>query len=121
MIAKQRENAMPFDPKKPVQTRDGYPARILATDVQDSHPIVAAVTRDDGKEIIRSYCSDGHYLSTVGTSVCDLVNIPERCVRWVNLYRGALYPSKEEARFSRGSGCIAAVEVTFIEGEGLDG
>lgn len=67
----------PFDPTKPVQLRDGSPARILAVDVKNSnYPIVAAYTSEHGEEICEMFTSEGNYY-VKGDDNMDLVNVPE--------------------------------------------
>ena len=68
-----------FDPKKPLQTRNGYPVRILCDDFKGRFPILAAYTFA-GREYLRYYTLDGKGNGTMN----DLVNVKE--VRWVNLY-----------------------------------
>jgi len=40
-----------FDPSKPVQTRDGLPARIICTDAKCDFPIIGLITIMNGKRI----------------------------------------------------------------------
>jgi len=67
----------PFDPTKPVQTRDGRKARIIATDIEGEFPIAVAITWKDGDEVVGSRFSDGSYASSRLANPADLVNIPE--------------------------------------------
>ena len=105
-----------FDPTKPVQTRDGRPARIIANDRRTVNPgrlpIVALVRSLGGRdfETVYSYSPQGliNPLSGIQDDA-DLVNIPEetrefRTVRihedgdvTVGGYRGSDYEST--ARF----------------------
>lgn len=39
------------------KTRDGKLARILATDMISSHPVVVAIQRPDGREVLQLYTS----------------------------------------------------------------
>lgn len=48
----------PFDPTKPVQTRDGRKARIICTDAASPLPIVALVT-DKGVEYPTVFTKEG--------------------------------------------------------------
>ena len=75
-----------FDPKKPVQTRSGLKARIIAVDRLDSKfPIVALVTPSaTSGEGVNCYSKDGTWAGGEFGPDLDLVNIPE--TRWVNLY-----------------------------------
>lgn len=80
----------PFDPAKPVQTRKGWPARIVATDIKgkDPYPILALVTHPEGYEEIETYTTNGCYnAKNFDQNIMDLVNVPERETVWVNVYR----------------------------------
>jgi len=115
-------NKKEFDPTKPVRTRDGRAARILCTDFKnDDGPIIAAITFAlDGKERVFSYHSNGRYYTYASNS--DLVNIPEKHVRWVNVFHcgGYLCATKEIAdSLDVEKSRIACVRIEFEEGEGL--
>ena len=109
-----------FDPKKPVQTRDGRQVRILATDLKIAgFPIGAAILNDTGEETLSSYNRDGMHLTGI-RSRCDLVNIPE--TRWVNLYRSnyritASPPrrTREEAQAGITTGASFGTYLTTVE------
>jgi hypothetical protein len=113
-----------FDPTKPVQTRDGRKARIVATGlncIQGS--IVAVVTHQDGGEYASHFFDDGRYILREESDL-DLVNVPEKRGFWVNFYldRGMLallYPSREEADARAGANRVACKYVEFEEGEGV--
>lgn len=76
-----------FDPKKPVQTRDGRKARIVCTDRKtNTQYTVLALIQNVGtdNESAYGYTADG----SAGAGLeqgRDLVNIPNK--RYVNLYR----------------------------------
>lgn len=84
---------MTFDPTKPVQTRDGRPARIICTDlVSASGKSIVALAKEPfgtyaGKNVesVTYYYSDGHFLPSKIDNDMDLVNVPERVVRFVNI------------------------------------
>ncbi len=89
-----------FDPKKPVQTRDGRPARIICTDRDHiDGPIVALIKNNipnhphEGEEIVVSYHANGMYHSLAGDLSSDLINIPEKRSQWqtVTLNNGWLF------------------------------
>ena len=79
----------PFDPTKPVQTRDGRPARIICTDRKTrdlpDHSIVALIYYNGGESAM-FFRPDGRS-SSVGEQGSDLVNVPERKSKFVALYR----------------------------------
>lgn len=113
---------MSFDPTKPVQTRDGRSARIICTDRDSIYPIVALVRELNGEESVSFHTNNGrvtpHY---GGPSRVDLINVPEKHVRWVNFFpRDAeVYDSREEADEDATAERIACVRVEFKDGEGL--
>lgn len=118
-----------FDPTKPVQTRDGRPARILATDFKGNFPIVAAVEFCDGTEIVYSYYDDGTMNRSRLQRGYDLINIPEdqELDVWVNVYdQEALLPrchrTKAEADSYAAEDRIACIRIQqkYAVGEGLE-
>ncbi len=72
---------MTFDKTKPVQTRDGRPARIICTDQKGNAPIVALIyqDKDGGYEVPGEYDSGGLFQGFSGddSSDFDLVAVPE--------------------------------------------
>lgn len=124
---------MKFDPTKPVKTRDGRKARILATDIKTpKYAILAAVERKEkpDEEEIDFYMADGH---SYVDHECgdDLVNIPtKRKLRgWVNVYNDnnmgfcGPYDTKKDADNMASSDRIACLDLSkyieLEEGEGL--
>jgi hypothetical protein len=113
-----------FDPTKPVQTRDGRKARIVATGlncIQGS--IVAVVTHQDGGEYAGHFFDDGRYILGEEGDL-DLVNVPEKRGFWVNFYPGQggwvfLHPSRKEADIDAGASRVACKYIEFEEGEGV--
>ena len=87
---------MTFDPTKPVQTRNGLPARIICANVLGDYPIIALIL-EDGEERAHTYTAHGSFFG-VGSSKFDLVNIPERKEVYFNWYgyKGA-HPSRADA------------------------
>lgn len=73
-----------FDPTKPVQTRGGRKARIIATDAKGPYPIVALVDSGCSHESAESYTNDGRYFDDdVEKNKLDLINAHERESRWL--------------------------------------
>ena len=113
---------MAFDPTKPVRTRDGRPARIVCTDARGTFPVVALVADEDGDESPREYTLSGHVHSGAAPNNLDLINAPERHVRWVNVYSAGGctgHKTRHDADTWNDSGRIACVRLEFEEGEGL--
>jgi len=112
-----------FDLKKPVQTRDGRKARIVATDRIGKHSIVALIGEGEMPCAypVNGLCGGPEYLTCN-----DLVNIPKRHTAWINFYSSDLlshfniwHATKEEADRGAGSNRLACVEVPWFEGQGL--
>lgn len=85
----QQQNAQPaFDPSKPVQCRDGSPARIICTDWKNdsSHEIIALVGQVP--EVVEYFHADGRQFS-MDNGPHDLVNIPQLIQRvvWLNFHQ----------------------------------
>lgn len=127
-------NTKTFDPNKPVQTRDGRKARILASDKKtDSFPIVALVEiLPEGKEATLHYTKDGKFDYTDTLLRDDLINIPEKHTieRWINIYEFpdnekaiAIHQTEMEAIKAGLKSNIKArkkLTIEYVEGEGLD-
>src|SRR5690606_4254934 len=121
---------------KPVQTRDGRPARIICTDAKRiefgiRHPIVAEIEDDSTwSAVIVAYTESGHYFNSKQPSSHDLINvsIQHKYTRtnWVNIYPDGVvtwHSSRHEADVSAAPKRIACKQVTiefaYEEGEGL--
>ena len=112
----------PFDPTKPVQTRDGRAARIICTDrAGNDDTIVALITSLHGTESIIQ-CKLGGKVYFTSDSPADLINIPtKRKIKyWVSIYKDSLHGRTDDKMY--GAKDILArkeVEIEFEEGEGL--
>ena len=103
------KNLKPFDLQKakdgkPVCTRDGRKARIIYFDAKGDKPIIALIEMGVA-ETPNNYPIDGKAISTKETP-CDLMMLPEKKERWVNVYRNkkgeywseqVLFSTKKEA------------------------
>lgn len=94
---------MTFDITKPVQTRDGRPARILDPDWNGSRLLVA-ITNHMGtsmqSDFVIYYNKDGTHRSHESYKHLDLINAPEPLVEqwlWEDL-KGVRAPCLDEAR-----------------------
>lgn len=114
----------PFDPSKPVQTRDGRKARIIAADIFGRpHALVALVNNGKMEETL-TYFTDGRYYSSEDSPL-DLVNIPEKVERWINVNRslatptgtsvGGIYFTEAEANRLAQLNRIACIKVEWEE------
>lgn len=115
-------NNKPFDPTKPVQTRDGRAARILATDAKNAcYPIIAVIQTSAGEKP-QSYTLEGRFCFGV-TDDTDLVNVPEGRVLecWINAYPDGTFSSwfnASDAQAYRGhNGTTIHVRHNYIVGE----
>lgn len=96
----------PFDPTKPVQTRDGRKARILCTDYlfYNRHYILGAVlfkaSNEIEHELIQKYLTNGR-VSEGETCGTDLVNIVERTSKFQNIWYSTLYKRADSPKSHR--------------------
>jgi len=110
-----------LDLNKPVQIRDGRKARIICTDRAGNYSIVALVGDIEDIEI---FTEKGQIRVGRDNQPGDLINVPEKHVRYLNVYSigGKLGPfesfrTASEAEKMRGSNCIACKRVEFKEGQ----
>lgn len=76
-------NTKQFDPTKPCRTRSGDPVKILTTDALGDLTIFY---QNERTKVVYATLANGLTWKG-GVSHHDLVNIPEKLVGWVNLYR----------------------------------
>lgn len=108
-----------LDLTKPVQTRDGKPARVICTDFKTPYSdstLVALILYPDGYEELVTFFHDGTHARNQGLS---LVNVPEK--RYVaittNGYTTHGYSDKSTAlEIARESG-YQALELTIENGK----
>ncbi len=114
---------MTFDPTKPVKTRDGRKARIICTDANNHQPIVALITESNGHEYNRNYTKDGFYFIGIGKSDSDLINIPERRIRWTNVYAyhaDGSYLTQELADENAAARRLGVLKLTYEDDQLVD-
>lgn len=95
----------PIDWNHPLQTKNGFSARVLANDLKSDFPIVVALSLPGGKEAIYLYNDEGKCSIYGFGGDLDLINVPEKVKFYVNIYqRGRkvfvgthTYSSAEEA------------------------
>ena len=117
---------MAVDWDKPIQTKDGRPARLLGMRNHPKFPRVIAVPAygGDGFERVDTCTEDGRICGVIGPHFSDIVNAPQRHVRWVNMYADVssitgLYTSREAADKGAFGQRIACLRIEFEEGQGL--
>lgn len=116
-----------FDPTKPVQTTNGWKARIICVDRNKRLPIVALVTDPTtGEEELYAYAASGKY-SHYNSSHLTLVNVPERETWYATVYYGddpyfgSVYQNVSDAKYARtGSGKIIALHYEDNELAGVE-
>lgn len=114
-----------IDWTKPIQTRDGYPVRILCIDARTDRPVVGLVIFNANiKEDVYTWFTNGSY--SVSKHSRDLINVPVKHEGWLNIYptngiEGYFYKTKEEADNAASiiMKRIACIKIEFTEGEGL--
>lgn len=105
---------------KPICTRKGLPARILATDLKGrTQPIVVAILSEDGCEYVRNYAKDGKLFSTLETED-DLVMTSQKRTGWINIYENNLgtfiHKTKRQALDVRlTDGYVDTIKITWEE------
>ena len=122
-MEEKKLNLKPFDLQKaregkPVYTRDGRKARIIAFDANGGRPIVALVTEcDDEEEIPYKYHCDGSYNCQSIPSDNDLMMLPEKKEGWVNVYKDSVYDTKDDALIGRSEirGYIDTIKISWEE------
>ena len=119
-MEEKKLNLKPFDIQKaregkPVCTRDGRKARILCFDLKNNVcPIVAAV-EENNMEVLYHYDTKG--LNCYKKSEIDLMMLPDKKERWINVYKELCYESKEEAirHIAPGTHYIGTIKVEWEE------
>lgn len=108
-----------IDWSRPIQTRDGRKARVLATDFKGRrNPIVIAV-ENGGYESILHCAKDGG-------NACDIINAPTKRKGWVNVLKetssygnpitqGVIFQTHDEAIENPRHSVIATVPIEWEE------
>lgn len=122
-------NNKPFDKTKPVQTRDGRAARIVAELNTPAFPLLAVITNKDGSEGAQHFSREGYLYGANARNDLDLVNVPVKITRtyFINVYPNesgsmdCLHQDRRSADVEASEGRLACVPVTveFEEGQGL--
>lgn len=122
-------NNKPFDKTKPVQTRDGRAARIVAELNTPAFPLLAVITNKNGSEGAQHFTREGYLYGPGSLNPADLVNVPVKITRtyFINVYSNesgsmdCLHETRHSADSEASNGRLACVPVTveFEEGQGL--
>ena len=116
---------MTIDWNKPVQTRDGSEVNIYTTSAKagnKKYPVRGEVLKKSGFWSFESWTPEGEWSACAADSDLDLVNVPEKHVRYFNMYPDSgkfVQPrsSRDEADAKAAAGRIACVRVEFEEGQ----
>lgn len=114
-------NLVSFDPTKPVQTRAGKPATIIATDLKSPRYVIVARFFDaSGEEIVSGFTINGRYASDTVEDENDLINIGSRfkASGVINVFAdGKIYafPNADAAKAQQGlrAGFLACIPVNI--------
>ena len=98
---------------KPVCTRDGRKARIIAVGLNNkTYPLAAVIENNGEEDEVHNYTSDG--LVTYGTlNDADLMMFPEKKGGWVNVYRDCdgVNITKDDNIYSSKDAAIASAQI----------
>jgi len=114
--------AQEIDWSKPIQTRDGEKARLLADNLKGENSYSVAIDWGDIEEA-KAYHSNGRLWKSGVITGLDLINIPEEHKLEVYVYHQNGEVRCEEARefgATTPSGIVAKLNITYIHGQGLD-
>lgn len=107
---------MAFDYKKPFKTVAGRTARLLTDDIEGPFPLAVAI-KSGGTETLMRFSKTGRGIN----GLAQLVNIPERVHRFMNVYAdgasGAFTFSRGAAEYNAASGRLGLVELVFEDGK----
>src|SRR3990167_4901835 len=119
---------MNIDMNKKYKTRNGMDVRILCTDKIHAPSVVGLVLLPSGKESLGLWHSDGAVHSQGIESPDDLIEVKEKRVLWINIYKSKIgpneilsfsYSTKNDADESASTNRIACVKVEYENGDGL--
>jgi hypothetical protein len=117
-----------IDWNKPLQTRDGRPARVICTDAKGRYPIVALVDDPRNGQLVVVRTTEGFLDPAFPNHYSDLVNVPpvrECREAWINTYEKSLgecvHPTRAEADAEATTARLACIHLTFsfAKGDGL--
>jgi hypothetical protein len=110
-----------FDPKKPVQTREGNAARILCTDrkTTTNYTTVVLITGEDGVERATNRYPDGK-IDRNHDSPYDLINPPVVTTQYISIYHAQAmsknHNSLADALKDRMQTSKGTIKLTLLDG-----
>lgn len=107
---------MSIDWTKPVQTRDGRKVTIYTTECRRPKPVLGVVHWDEYDEIY-NWFTDGTHSCGIEMAI-DLVNVPEKHVRYINIYNHDIgFPTRKLADIYSDNIRQACIKIEFTEGQ----
>jgi hypothetical protein len=98
-----------------LRTRSGETVTLVSIDGRGRQPILGYIGRST---TLSSWGRDGKFYVTGEESQDDLINPPEKIVRYVNIYRGKPgHATRAEADAESSSSRIACIRVEFLAGQ----
>lgn len=120
----------PLDLTKPVETRDGRPARVICTnrvpavpDAPDPYSVIALVTNKNGAENTYVYTRSGKFDATRSSHPMDLVQARRKFTRYVTVLQAlsgathAIVTSTPVTDLFPGETIVGVQRVTVTEGD----
>jgi hypothetical protein len=109
-----------IDLTKPLQTRDGNPVELLATNARGRFPLIGYIGACEGRY---TWLENGRYTELDEESEHDLMNVPQVKHMYVNVYPTTCYgyPTKTEATgVAHHPSRVACVRLEYTEGQNDD-
>lgn len=110
------------NPERKIVTREGRNVKIICTNYNSHHPIIAEI---EGLECSESFTIEGKYYIMERDSQLDLLFATEKHEGWVNVHRQLdsdeiyctcnVYNSEEEAIANRAETGIATIKIEWEE------
>jgi hypothetical protein len=107
----------PVDFTKPLMLRNETPFTLMGTNFRGPCPVQGYA--GDAKHLVERY-PDGRYYCDGTDSPFDIVNVPEKIVGYVNIYRnniGSFTISRKEANSIAHTGRIGCIRIEYTEGQ----
>lgn len=106
-----------IDFSKPVQAKKGNEAVIYTTDGKGEYPVVGQVKKED--DDWRSGCWTLSGENPTQDSDYNLINVPEKHVRYINFYSGGIgaHEDRKAADKVATASRIACIRIEFEDGQ----
>ncbi len=109
---KAKKVVNPIDFTKPLKTRGGRDVTLVTTTARDTrYPVLAYLGESTS---LSMYTSEGKFYFDGSESDCDLMNVPEEIVMYMNVYPGLVhFPTREQADAGAGINRIGCNRVVL--------